>query len=142
ILDGLFTRLRLQATYRQAELKQMHPGRTAQIYIGETPVGFIGQLHPRVQNDYDLNETYVFDLDLDYLFAIHDDEPKFDPILRYPSITRDIALVVDQAVTAAELETTIKEAGGEWLQDVHVFDLYEGEHLTKGKKSLALSLLY
>lgn len=142
ILDGLFTRLRLEPSYQQAEIKQMHPGRTAQIFIGEVPVGFIGQLHPTVQKEYDLKETYVFDLDLDYLFAIHDGEPNFDKIPRYPSITRDIALVVDQAVAAADLEATIKEAAGEWLQNVHVFDLYQGEHLAEGKKSLALSLLY
>ncbi|MBU5593630.1 phenylalanine--tRNA ligase subunit beta [Amphibacillus sp. MSJ-3] len=142
IIDGLFTRLRIQPTYRQSEIKQMHPGRTAQIFIGEVPVGFIGQLHPTIQKQYDLKETYVFDLDLDYLFTIYNDEPHFDKILRYPSITRDIALVVDQTVTAADLEKTIREAAGEWLQKVHVFDLYQGEHLNKGKKSLALSLLY
>ncbi|WP_440896049.1 phenylalanine--tRNA ligase subunit beta [Amphibacillus sp. Q70] len=142
IIDGLFARLRLEPSYRQTEIKQMHPGRTAQIFIGEVPVGFIGQLHPTVQKEFDLKDTYVFDLDLDYLFAIHDDEPNFAKIPRYPSITRDIALVVDQTVAAADLEVTIKEAAGDWLQNVHVFDLYQGEHLAEGKKSLAFNLLY
>lgn len=142
ILDGLFSRLRMDVTYHQVQIADMHPGRTAQIFIGDVPVGFIGQLHPTVQKGYNLKETYVFDLDLDHLFAVHDDEPTFDPILRYPSITRDIALVVDQRITASDLERTIKEAGGEWLQNVHVFDMYQGEHLEDGKKSLALNLVY
>lgn len=142
ILDELFARLNLTPTYKQAELKQMHPGRTAQIFIGDVAVGFIGQVHPLVEKAFDLKETYVFDLDLDYLFAIHNDEPSFNKIPRYPSIKRDVALVVDDSLSAAELQATIIEAGGEWLQDVHVFDLYQGEHLETGKKSLALSLLY
>src|SRR5690625_37448 len=142
ILEGLFERLKITATYKRIEMDDMHPGRTAQIFVGDVPVGFIGQLHPLVQKDFDLKETYVFELDLDYLFEAYDGEPSFTKIPRYPSITRDIALVVDESVTAADLEATIIEAGGEWLQNVHVFDLYQGDNLEAGKKSLALSLLY
>jgi len=110
--------------------------------VGDVAVGFIGQVHPVVEKDFDLKETYVFDLDLDYLFSIHNDEPTFNKIPRYPSIKRDIALVVNESVTAAELEATITEAGGEWLQNVHVFDVYQGENLETGKKSIAFSLLF
>lgn len=142
ILDELFARLNITATYKQAVINEMHPGRTAQIYVGDVAVGFIGQVHPVVEKDFDLKETYVFDLDLDYLFSIHNDEPTFNKIPRYPSIKRDIALVVNESVTAAELEATITEAGGEWLQNVHVFDVYQGKNLEAGKKSIAFSLLY
>ena len=142
ILDELFARLNITATYKQAVINEMHPGRTAQIFVGDVAVGFIGQVHPVVEKDFDLKETYVFDLDLDYLFSIHNDEPTFNKIPRYPSIKRDIALVVNESVTAAELEATITEAGGEWLQNVHVFDVYQGENLETGKKSIAFSLLF
>ncbi|MCZ0704593.1 phenylalanyl-tRNA synthetase beta chain [Natronobacillus azotifigens] len=142
IVEGLFERLELTATYKQAVIDDMHPGRTAQIIVNNVPVGFIGQVHPRLQKAFDLKDTYVFDLDLDYLFAIHSDEPSFTKIPRYPTVSRDIALVVSEQVAAGAVEETIKAEAGELLHDVHVFDLYQGENLPEGKKSLAFNLLY
>lgn len=142
IVEGLFERLELTATYKQAVIEDLHPGRTAQIIVNHVPVGFIGQVHPRLQKAFDLKDTYVFDLDLDYLFAIHNDEPSFTKIPRYPTVSRDIALVVSDQVAAGAIEETIKAEAGELLKDVHVFDLYQGENLPEGKKSLAFNLLY
>lgn len=142
IIEGLFDRLNLTATYKQTQIENMHPGRTAQICVNARPVGFIGQVHPRLQKAFDLKDTYVFDLDLDYLIEAHSDEPSFTKIPRYPSVSRDIALVVNTDISAGEVEATINEAAGELLQDVHVFDLYQGENLSEGKKSLAFNLHY
>ncbi|WP_066194592.1 MULTISPECIES: phenylalanine--tRNA ligase subunit beta [Gracilibacillus] len=142
MIEELFATLQIDATYQQASLLDMHPGRTAQLFIGDRPVGFLGQIHPQLQKSYDLKETYVFDIDLDYLLTIHDNEPSFDKIPRYPSVTRDIALVVDEAVPAGALQTTIQQAGGALLQDVQVFDVYQGEHLEVGKQSVAFRLFY
>lgn len=142
MVEGLFERLNMTATYESIVMEDMHPGRTAQISVDQRPVGFIGQVHPRLQQAFDLKDTYVFDLDLDYLLAIHDDEPNFATIPRYPTVSRDIALVVAEDVASDNIAATIKEAAGEILQNVHVFDLYEGEHLATGKKSLAFNLLY
>ncbi|WP_017473355.1 phenylalanine--tRNA ligase subunit beta [Amphibacillus jilinensis] len=142
IVEGLFARLAIRPTFRQVELTDMHPGRTAQIFIDDAPVGFIGQIHPRVQKTFDIKETYVFDLDLDHIFAIHDQEPNFEKIPRYPSISRDIALVVDERISAGEVEATIAGAAGDLLKQVNVFDVYQGEHLEAGMKSLAFNLLY
>lgn len=142
MIDGLADLLDLELTYEKAGVEGMHPGRTAHVYHGSRVIGFAGQVHPKVQNKYDLKDTYVFDLDLAYLLAHHHLEPGFNPIPRFPTVSRDIALVVDEEIPAGEIENTIKAAGGEWVKHVYVFDVYQGEHLPAGKKSLAYSLLY
>lgn len=144
ILEGLFAKLGLsqKVEYRQASLDGMHPGRTAELYIADKKIGFIGQVHPTVQKELDLKETYAFELLLEAIFAEDVAPLQYEAIPRFPSITRDIALVVDKDKVAGELESIIVEAGGNLLKDVHVFDLYEGEHMEPGKKSLAFSLKY
>lgn len=144
IVDGLIDLLGLtnQIQYKQATREGMHPGRTAEVFLGENLVGFIGQVHPTVQKELDLTETYVFELSLVDLLTAEVEETRFEVIPRYPSISRDIALVVDKNVVAGEIEQMITEAGGKMLKEVSVFDLYEGDRLEEGKKSVAFSLRY
>ncbi|TXC90162.1 phenylalanine--tRNA ligase subunit beta [Metabacillus litoralis] len=144
IVDGLVSLLGLtnQIEYKQAKREGMHPGRTAEVYLGDKLVGFVGQIHPTVQKELDLNETYVFELSLEDLLTFDIEETRFEVIPRHPSITRDIALVVDKNVIAGDIEKVITEAGGKMLKDVSVFDLYEGDRLEEGKKSVAFSLRY
>lgn len=144
ILEGMFACLGLsdQVEYRQAVIEGMHPGRTAEIYLHDERIGFIGQIHPIVQKELDLKETYAFELLLGAVFAANVAPLQYEAIPRYPSITRDIALVVDQDLVAGEVQKIITEAGGALLKSVHLFDLYEGEHMEPGKKSLAFSLKY
>lgn len=144
VLEGLFETLHVSSmiTFKQATREGMHPGRTAEMYLGETFIGFIGQLHPNVQKDFDLSETYVFELALDQLLRHDVEDIVYETIPRFPSITRDIALVVDQSISAGELKAAIVEAGGKLLKEVKVFDVYQGEHLEEGKKSVAFSLRY
>ncbi|MGG0720210.1 phenylalanine--tRNA ligase subunit beta [Robertmurraya massiliosenegalensis] len=144
ILEGLFAKLGLEQKieYRQAVVEGMHPGRTAEVYLVGEKIGFVGQVHPTVQKDLDLKETYVFELCLEAILTEAVAPLQYQSIPRYPSITRDIALVVEKEKVAGELESIIVEAGGKLLKDVHVFDLYEGEHMEPGKKSIAFSLKY
>lgn len=144
IVDGLVDLLGLtkDVQYKQAKRDGMHPGRTAEIYIGEKLVGFIGQVHPTAQKDLDLTETYVFELSLVDLLSVDIEETRFEVIPRYPSITRDIALVVDKNIVAGDIEKVITNAGGKMLKEISVFDLYEGDRLEEGKKSVAFSLRY
>lgn len=142
ILDGLFESLNVEVTYSPAKIDNMHPGRTAELTINNRVIGFAGQLHPLLEKQYDLNETYVFDLDYDYIINNHVNEPSFSDIPRYPGITRDIALVVDQEINAGDIQKVIQNTGGDILQSIHVFDVYQGEHLEATKKSLAFSLFY
>ncbi|WMT19431.1 phenylalanine--tRNA ligase subunit beta [Parageobacillus toebii] len=144
ILDGLFELLGLtnRIEYRQAKREHMHPGRTAHILLDGKTIGFVGQLHPVVQKEYDLKETYVFELALTDLLNAEVEDIRYSPIPRFPSITRDIALVVDENVVAGELQKAIIEAGGELLKEVSIFDVYQGDRLPDGKKSIAFSLRY
>lgn len=144
ILDGLFDRLGLKEhiTYQQTKRDGLHPGRTAEILLNGVSAGFIGQVHPKLQKQMDLTETYVFELALQELLQTEAEPLTFSVIPRFPSMTRDIALVVDKDVVAGDLQSAISEAGGKLLKDVSIFDLYEGDKLDENKKSLAFSLRY
>jgi phenylalanyl-tRNA synthetase beta chain len=143
ILDGLFDTIGInQVEYRAAEQQDLHPGRTAHIFIQDEYVGFIGQIHPATQKEMDIQETYVFELSFEKISALVGEKVTYSPVPRYPSITRDIALVVGKETSAGEIGRVIVEAGGVLLKDVNVFDLYEGDKMEEGKKSLAFSLRY
>ncbi len=128
--------------YRKATVPDMHPGRTAEVLLNGEVIGFVGQVHPSVQKDYDVKETYVFELSLEALAEANVDPIAYRMIPRYPSVTRDIALVVDKEIEAGQLQRIIVAAGGDLLKEIHLFDLYEGERMEEGKKSLAFSLKY
>jgi phenylalanyl-tRNA synthetase beta chain len=128
--------------YRQAGLENMHPGRTAEVLLNGEVIGFIGQVHPTVQKELDLKDTYVFELSFKKIAEAEVEPISYESIPRFPSITRDIALVVEKKTVAGDLVEIIREAGGALLKEVHIFDLYEGEHMEAGKKSLAYTLKY
>ncbi|MEI5905517.1 phenylalanine--tRNA ligase subunit beta [Bacillus spongiae] len=144
ILEELFAKLGVSKNiqYKPVQLDGMHPGRTAEILLKDEVLGFVGQIHPEVQKELDLKETYVFELNAGTLFGEEKLPLQYNSIPRFPSITRDIALVVNSSVLAGDIERTIEEAGGSLLKEVAVFDLYEGEHMEEGKKSVAFSLKY
>lgn len=144
ILEGLFAKLGLteSVTYVQAKVDNMHPGRTAEIHLNGERIGFVGQVHPTMQKELDLKDTYVFELSLKAILEEATAPLRYSGIPRFPSITRDIALVVDKETVAGVLRDIIQTAGGKLLKEVNVFDLYEGERMEEGKKSIAYSLKY
>lgn len=117
-----------------------HPGRCAEIKAGDKAIGVMGQIHPKVAEAYGLSETYTAEIDFFDMLAHAASDRQYKPLPKYPAITRDIAVVCDNAVTIAELESCIKRAGGELLRDVKLFDIYTGSHIAEGKKSTAFSL--
>ena len=120
-----------------ANLPDMHPGKSCQILIDRKPVGILGQVHPRVCKD----EVYVCEISLQALMQ-HVKPLKFKEASKYPTIAKDVAFVVDKDVISCDIEATIKKAGGRLLQSIEVFDVYEGEHVAEGKKSIAYNLLF
>lgn len=120
----------------------LHPGRSAYIMINNQIVGYFGQIHPRMETKYDLKKTLVCELDLTSLFNLKTSKIKFKAPSIYPSIKRDIALVVDESIDANEIVNVIKHASKGLVVDIKVFDVYQGEHIEKGYKSIALSLTY
>ncbi|HFH2457194.1 TPA: phenylalanine--tRNA ligase subunit beta [Staphylococcus aureus] len=142
VVDRVFEKLNLEFSYRRADIDGLHPGRTAEILLENKIVGFIGELHPTLAADNDLKRTYVFELNFDALMSVSVGYINYQPIPRFPGMSRDIALEVDQNIPAADLLSTIHAHGGNILKDTLVFDVYQGEHLEKGKKSIAIRLNY
>ncbi|MCL6573906.1 MAG: phenylalanine--tRNA ligase subunit beta [Bacillus sp. (in: Bacteria)] len=144
ILEGMFAMLGLtdQVQYVQTQVDGMHPGRTAEILLNDKIIGFVGQVHPSVQKELDLKDTYVFELSLKAVLEEETGALRYKGIPRFPSMTRDIALVVNKETVSGTLRELILTAGAPLLKEVHVFDLYEGDKMEEGKKSIAFTLKY
>lgn len=141
IVDTLMHSLRLEVAYEAAVISDMHPGRTAKVIVDGQVIGYVGQVHPAVSKDvYGLKEVYAFELDLDALkseaMLVYKDVP------RYPSISRDLALVLKRDIPAGQVEATIKQAAGPHLIELALFDVYTGENVGDDEKSVAFSLKY
>jgi len=124
-----------------ANLPFFHPGRCGRLFVEERPVATCGQIHPEVTANYDIGRpVYVLVFYLDTLFELADRNKTFAPLPRYPGANRDLALVVDNAVTNGQLLAEIRGNGGKFLQNASLFDVYQGENLPLGTKSLAYNL--
>lgn len=117
---------------------ELHPGQTAQISVNNDVVGIIGRIHPAISKE----NVYVFEIDLDKLLAKKVGKMKYKEISKYPSVNKDLALVVDKNITSKEIEINIKKAGGSLLTNIKVFDVYEGIGIPEGKKSVAYALTF
>ncbi|MCZ1330605.1 phenylalanine--tRNA ligase subunit beta, partial [Enterococcus faecium] len=124
------------------EMKEMHPGRTAAIYLGEKFIGFVGQVHPTITKSYDIPETYVAEFDLSAIVEAAQKGIVFEAVTKFPAVSRDIALLVKETVTNQELTEVIRSAAGRFLTDIQLFDVYQGENIEKGHKSMAYSLTF
>ena len=119
-----------------------HPGRCAKVYVNGQEVGTLGQIHPLVAANYGVDaELYYADLKFDALFACRGADPEYQPLPKFPAVTRDIAVLVDKAVTVGAMESSIQAAAKGLLKDVTLFDIYEGAKLPTGKKSVAFNLV-
>ncbi|TDV42722.1 phenylalanine--tRNA ligase subunit beta [Actinophytocola oryzae] len=131
----------LALTVQAAELPPWHPGRCAQLLVGDLAVGYAGELHPKVIDALGLpKRTCAMELKLDSLPLV-DRRPAPAPS-PYPPVLLDVALVVDESVPVAEVATTLHNGGGELLEDIHLFDVFTGEQVGEGKRSLAYSLRF
>ena len=122
--------------------KEMHPGRTADIFLDDQIIGYVGEIHPNTAKEYKIPESYVFELNLEPIIANDKIARHYQEISKYPSITRDIAMLVNDYITNQEIVSLIQDKGGAFLTDVTLFDVYQGTHVPEGKKSLAYSLTY
>ncbi|GEK58102.1 phenylalanine--tRNA ligase subunit beta [Marinococcus halophilus] len=144
IAEGILEELHVEsrASFTLAERSDMHPGRTADIQLDGETVGYVGQIHPTTAGDWDIAETYALQVDLTSLLQAAETPVRYQALPRFPSTTRDIAIVVDESVPAADVKNVIEAAGGSTLYSTSLFDVYQGENLTPGKKSLAFTLVY
>lgn len=148
ILEKILDHLGLSGkiVYEAAQPAGFHPGRTAAIKIhterGNETIGYIGQLHPELQRDFDLPDTYVAEMELAPIYEYADRHIEYRTLPRYPAIERDIAVVVDRNVAGGALTEAIVASAGELLESVKVFDVYTGDRVGTDKKSVALALVY
>ncbi|HEY8466676.1 MAG TPA: phenylalanine--tRNA ligase subunit beta [Solirubrobacterales bacterium] len=143
VLEALCQRFAVEPTFAPASEPFLHPGRAARVEIAGTAVGWLGELHPLVAREWDLENRPVAAAELD-LAPLFDASPlgaeTYEDLVSFPAVFQDLAVVVPDDVPAERVRQTVLEAGGELLRAARIFDLYRGEQLGEGRKSLALRL--
>jgi len=145
LVERLAAALGLELRFGEATEDFLHPGKSA---VVEDPdgrtIGWLGEVHPLVLQEYDLRgfSAVAAELDLQSLIALRRETRMFRELSSYPPVEQDLALVVDRDLPAADVVAAVRAAAGELLRDVSIFDLYEGDQIARGKKSLALRLSF
>ena len=145
VVDSTLRGLHLEDIgYQVAQHPSFHPGKCAKVLIGKTQIGIMGELHPLVKGNYDLPEAPLLAADFDLAAIIEAVPDRYDisSIASQPPMLEDIALILDENIPANEVEALIRQTGGRTVTDVRLFDIYRGEQIGVGKKSLAYSLTY
>jgi phenylalanyl-tRNA synthetase beta chain len=145
VIESLVADLHLpNASYQTSVIAYLHPGRAAHLLLSEKPVGSFGQLHPTVASQYGLGSRAVLvaELDLESILPTVPERYKFTTVARFPSALRDIAIVVEEAITAEQVVRELRTAGGELLSDIRLFDVHRGQSIPPRTKSLAFALNY
>ena len=144
VVETLLAGLGLEGTFEPGDHPAFHPGRCAHVSVGESVLGVMGELHSHVQEAFDLpmQPVCALEFDLEALLAQVGVTHTMQPLSRFPAVVQDIALVVDEDLPAEEVRQAILASGGRLLRDTRLFDLYRGEQIPLGKKSLAYSLTY
>lgn len=145
IVEGIFEMLGMNNLQFQQynDYPVLHPGRSARILYENEELGYLGELHPDVMANYDIPlRVVVCEVDLETALPFTSEQLLFQPIPRYPGINRDLAVIVPVSISADQVQEVIFKAGGEMLTDCRLFDVYYGDQVPKGYRSLAYSLLY
>ena len=149
LVEGIFDCLGIEASRYRFErnttnLDELHPGKSADIIFQNKVIGKFGELHPNKIEEFDLGKlsAVALEMNLDSLLDAKVSTIKMSPISKFPSVTRDLALVVDKEVAAKDLIKVIKVTGRGLVSNAEVFDVYEGEHILSSKKSIAISVTY
>ncbi len=142
ILNQLFTRVNANVTYAPltSDQKELHPGRSAVIMLNQEVIGYLGELHPMFVKENDLEPSYVFEINLEALYKIQSNVTLFKSISKVPAVERDLALVMDQNQSVGEVIDAIYRCDKNMIKNVSVFDVYVGENVEEGKKSVAVRI--
>ncbi|MFV0379624.1 MAG: phenylalanine--tRNA ligase subunit beta [Anaerorhabdus sp.] len=126
----------------EEDTNNFHPFRSASLYINNVLIGIFGEIHPNIQKKYDVTKCVYGEFLLDTLFDQNIEKVYFKTFSKYPSVSRDIALVCNESLSAKEIENVISEAGRELISEIEIFDVYQGAHIDEGYKSIAITLNY
>ena len=131
---------RIQVEYVRSDREWLHPGQSAEILVDGKSVGYLGRLHPSLENALDLSTTWIAELDQSAVLQTY--VSNFTELSRFPSVRRDIALVISDKINVSEIQQLIEKTGGELLDSTWLFDVYTGQGVEQGKRSLAFALLW
>lgn len=131
---------RVQVEYVRSERTWLHPGQSAEILVDGQSIGYLGRLHPSLENELDLGTTWVAELDQTAVLQTY--VSNFTELSRYPSVRRDIALLISDKINVSEIQQLIEKTGGALLDSTWLFDVYTGKGVEQGKRSLAFALLW
>ncbi len=139
-VEELLGAARVQAEFVRSTREWLHPGQSAEILVGGKSIGYLGRLHPSLENELDLGTTWV--AELDQLAVLQTYVSNFTELSRFPSVRRDIALLISDKINVSEIQQLIGRSGGELLDSSWLFDVYTGQGVENGKRSLAFALLW
>ncbi len=145
IVENVLNTLGIEGYYFEKEINHptFHKGRCANILWNGHLLGILGEIHPNVLENFDLSErAYVADLHYNILVQIAREDKKYSAIPKYPAVERDMAVLVKDEITSMQIETIVKNVGGELLESVKMFDMYKGKQITEGYKSVAYELVF
>lgn len=139
-VEELLAAGRVQVEYVRSERSWLHPGQSAEILVNGQSIGYLGRLHPSLENELDLGTTWVAELDQQGVLQTY--VSNFTELSRFPSVRRDIALLISDKINVSEIQQLIEQTGGELLHSTWLFDVYTGQGVEAGKRSLAFALLW
>ena len=139
-VEELLGAARVQADYVRSTREWLHPGQSAEILVAGKSIGYLGRLHPSLEDELDLGTTWV--AELDQLAVLQTYVSNFTELSRFPSVRRDIALLISDNINVSEIQQLIGKAGGELLDSSWLFDVYTGQGVENGKRSLAFAVLW
>lgn len=145
VIESLLDGINVQNYYFEKETNAptYHKGRCANIFVGEHLIGTVGELHPLVQEEYNIGtRTFIADLDFNIIMQLVVEDKRFSPIPKYPAVERDMAILVKDEVTSMQIENLVKASGGSILESVRMFDMYKGKQIPEGHKSVAYALIF
>jgi phenylalanyl-tRNA synthetase beta chain len=146
VVEEFFAQLGMKSKARydaKAGIPYLHPGRQANIIYANQVVGYLGEVHPQVQDNYGIGErAYIANIDIPAILSFVKFAPKFEGIAKFPAVTRDLSMVMKKDLTIGEVEELIAKKAGKLLEDIKLFDIYEGAQIAEGHKSVAFSLVF
>ena len=145
VLEAVFDGLNMKGVVfeRMTDNPMFHPGRAAKLVANGEMIGFVGEVHPEVCENFEIGlPCYVAELDIEKMLECVDNNIKYKALPKFPAAERDIAVLIDVSATVGELEATMIKASGDILESIRLFDVYEGDRVPEGKKSVAFSLKF
>jgi phenylalanyl-tRNA synthetase beta chain len=143
IVEQLVLRMNIQNAEFIAEKNNpvFHPGKTAKVVIGDETAGYVGEIHPDVADNFECPyDTYIAVLEIKTIVENADMVREYKPLPRYPAVSRDIAVIISDDIPVKDIENALKSKGGKYLEEIRLFDVYRGEQVPEGKKSVAYTL--